>query len=110
MYDRFAEITEDINMSRETALRELLPLVQVAEALVQKYDAVVTNPPYMGASGMNERLSQYVKEHFPDTKADLFSCFIERGFKLANVQGFVSMITMESWMFLSSFEKCVRKL
>ena len=110
LYDRFAEITEDINMSRETALRELLPLVQVAEALVQKYDAVVTNPPYMGASGMNERLSQYVKEHFPDTKADLFSCFIERGFKLANVQGFVSMITMESWMFLSSFEKMRQKI
>ena len=110
LYDRFAEITEDINMSRETALRELLPLVQVAEALVQKYDTVVTNPPYMGASGMNERLSQYVKEHFPDTKADLFSCFIERGFKLANVQGFVSMITMESWMFLSSFEKMRQKI
>ena len=110
LYDRFAEITEDINMSRETALREILPLVQVAEALVQKYDAVVTNPPYMGASGMNERLSQYVKEHFPDTKADLFSCFIERGFKLANVQGFVSMITMESWMFLSSFEKMRQKI
>ena len=110
LYDRFAEITEDINMSRETALRELLPLVQVAEALVQKYDSVVTNPPYMGASGMNERLSQYVKEHFPDTKADLFSCFIERGFKLANVQGFVSMITMESWMFLSSFEKMRQKI
>ena len=110
LYDRFAEITEDINMSRETALREILPLVQVAEALAQKYDVVVTNPPYMGASGMNERLSQYVKEHFPDTKADLFSCFIERGFKLANVQGFVSMITMESWMFLSSFEKMRQKI
>ena len=65
----------------------------------------MTNPPYMGSSGMNARLSQYVKDHFPDTKADLFSCFIERGFQLANVQGFVSMITMESWMFLSSFEK-----
>lgn len=50
LYNRFAEITEDINMSRETALRELLPLVQVAEALAQKYDVVVTNPPYMSAS------------------------------------------------------------
>ena len=45
LYDRFAEITEDINMSRETALRELLPLVQLAEALAQKYDIAVTNPP-----------------------------------------------------------------
>lgn len=80
-------------------------LINIGEALSQQYDVVVTNPPYMGASGMNARLSQYVKDHFPDTKADLFSCFIERGFQLANVQGFVSMITMESWMFLSSFEK-----
>ena len=56
LYDRFAEITEDINMSRETALRELLPLVQVAEALAQKYDVVVTNPPYMGSSGMSAKL------------------------------------------------------
>ena len=80
-------------------------LINIGEALSQQYDVVVTNPPYMGASGMNARLSQYIKDHFPDTKADLFSCFIERGFQLANVQGFVSMITMESWMFLSSFEK-----
>ena len=105
LYARFDEIRNDINMMQMSALDELLPLVQCAEVLAQKYDVVVTNPPYMGSSGMNARLSQYVKDHFPDTKADLFSCFIERGFQLANVQGFVSMITMESWMFLSSFEK-----
>ena len=52
LYQRFDEIVEDIDMSRETALRELLPLVQVAEALAQKYDVVVTNPPYMGNSSM----------------------------------------------------------
>ena len=105
LYARFDEIREDINMMQMSALEELLPLVRCAEVLAQKYDVVVTNPPYMGASGMNARLSQYIKDHFPDTKSDLFACFIERGFQLANVQGFVSMITMESWMFLSSFEK-----
>ena len=83
----------------------LRALVVQGAILAQKYDVVVTNPPYMGSSGMNARLSQYVKDHFPDAKSDLFACFIERGFQLANVQGFVSMITMESWMFLSSFEK-----
>ena len=62
LYDRFAEITEDINMSRETALRELLPLVQVAEALAQKYDAVVTNPPYMGISNGDGKLNTLVKK------------------------------------------------
>ena len=105
LYARFDEIRNDINMMQLSALDELLPLVKCAELLAQKYDVVVTNPPYMGASGMNARLSQYVKDHFPDTKADLFSCFIERGFQIANARGFVSMITMESWMFLSSFEK-----
>ena len=105
LYARFDEIREDINMMQMSALDELLPVVRCAEVLARKYDVVVTNPPYMGASGMNARLAQHIKDHFPDTKADLFSCFIERGFQLANVQGFVSMITMESWMFLSSFEK-----
>ena len=105
LYDRFAEITEDINMSRETALRELLPLVQVAEALAQKYDVVVTNTPYMGSSGMSAKLSDYVKKNYPDSKSDLFSCFIEHGNGIIKRNRFNCMITMQSWMFLSSFEK-----
>ena len=105
LYDRFAEITDDINMSRETALRELLPLVQVAEALAQKYDVVVTNPPYMGSSGMSAKLSDYVKKNYPDSKSDLFSCFIEHGNGIIKRNRFNCMITMQSWMFLSSFEK-----
>lgn len=77
LYDRFAEITEDINMSRETALRELLPLVQVAEALAKKYDAVVTNPPYLGSDAMGIMLSSYVKKKYSRCKADMFAVFIE---------------------------------
>ncbi len=73
--------------------------------LAQKYDVVVTNPPYMGSSGMSAKLADFVKKNYPDTKADMFACFIEKGFKMANATGFISMITMESWMFLSSFEK-----
>ena len=110
LYDRFAEITEDINMSRETALRELLPLVQVAEALVQKYDAVVTNPPYMGASGMGAKLSDYVKKNYPDSKSDLFAVFIEKCGQIAKRNGYQAMITQHAWMFLSSFEKLRTKL
>ena len=110
LYDRFAEITEDINMSRETALREILPLVQVAEALVQKYDAVVTNPPYMGASGMGAKLSDYVKKNYPDSKSDLFAVFIEKCGQMAKRNGYQAMITQHSWMFLSSFEKLRTKL
>ena len=94
---------DELNL--ETTKDALCNLVELGAVMARKYDVVVTNPPYMGASGMNARLAQHIKDHFPDTKADLFACFIERGFQLANVQGFVSMITMESWMFLSSFEK-----
>ena len=105
LYARFAEIKEDIHISREAALRELLPLVQVAEALAQKYDTVVTNPPYMGSSGMSAKLSDYVKKNYPDSKSDLFSCFIEHGNCMIKCNRFNCMVTMQSWMFLSSFEK-----
>ena len=110
LYDRFAEITEDINMSRETALRELLPLVQVAEALAQKYDTVVTNPPYMGSSGMSVKLSDYVKKNYPDSKSDLFAVFIEKCGQMPKRNGYQAMITQHAWMFLSSFEKLRTKM
>mgnify|MGYP006067123577 FL=1 len=105
MYDRFAEITEDINMSRETALRELLPLVQMAEALAQRYDVIVTNPPYMGASGMSGKLSSFVKKKYPDTKSDMSTIMMERTLEMCTVHGYVSMINIPVWMFLSSYEK-----
>ena len=110
LYDRFAEIEEDINMSRETALRELLPLVQVAEALAQKYYAVVTNPPYMGASGMSAKLSDYAKKNYPDSKSDLFAVFIEKCGQMPKKNGYQAMITQHAWMFLSSFEKLRGKM
>ena len=86
-------------------LRVLCPLVEQARMLVQKYDVVVTNPPYMGSSGMNARLSDYVKKYYPDSKSDLFACFMERADAFVKENRFTSLITMESWMFLSSFEK-----
>ncbi len=78
--------------------------------LAQKYDVVVTNPPYMGNSGMGAKLSEFVKKNYPDSKSDMFSAFIERCRELLMPRGFQSMITMESWMFLSSFEKLREKL
>ena len=110
LYDRFAEIEDDIHISRETALRELRPLVQIAEALAQKYDVVVTNPPYMGASGMSAALSNYVKKNYPDSKSDLFAVFIEKCGQLPKKNGYQAMITQHAWMFLSSFEKLRGKL
>ena len=105
LYARFAEIKEDIHISCEAALRELLPLVQTAEALAQKYDVVVTNPPYMGASGMSMKLSDFVKKNYPDSKSDLFAVCIERGNQMVVHNGINCMVTMQSWMFLTSFEK-----
>lgn len=86
-------------------LRVLCPLIEQARMLVQKYDVVVTNPPYMGGSGMNARLSDYVKKYYPDSKSDLFAVFIEHGNEMVKRAGFNCMVTMQSWMFLSSFEK-----
>lgn len=103
LYARFDEIREDINISRESALRELLPLVQVAEAMAQKYDAVITNPPYMGNKGMNAKLTNYVQTYYPNSKLDLFAIFIEVCNTLLKRYGFQAMITQHSWMFLQSF-------
>lgn len=91
------------------AIAAIVPLMQQAEILARQYDAVITNPPYMGASGMNEKLSKFVKEKYPDSKSDLFAVFIERGLEWVKENGYTSMITMESWMFLSSFEKLRKK-
>lgn len=83
----------------------MYPLIDQARMLVQKYDVVVTNPPYMGSSGMSARLSDYVKKVYPDSKSDLFAVFIEHGNEMVKRAGFNCMVTMQSWMFLSSFEK-----
>ena len=88
----------------------MYPLIDQARMLVQKYDVVVTNPPYMGGSGMNEKLSDYVKKYYPDSKSDLFACFMERADAFVKDNRFTSLITMESWMFLSSFEKLREKV
>ena len=80
-------------------------LVRQAEILTGRYDAVVANPPYMGSRGMNSLLKKLVRDHFPDAKGDLFACFIRRGFTMAKEAGHNAMVTMQSWMFLSSFQK-----
>ena len=109
LYARFDEIRNDINMMQMSALDELLPLVRCAEVLAQKYDVVVTNPPYMGASGMGAKLSDYVKKNFPDSKADMFAVFIERCGQMAKKNGYQAMITQPSFLFLTSFERLREK-
>lgn len=110
LYARFDEIRNDINMMQMSALDELLPLVKCAELLAQKYDVVVTNPPYMAVSNAGAKVNVYVKKNFPDSKADLFAVFIERCGQMAKKNGYQAMITQHAWMFLSSFEKLRTKL
>ncbi len=105
LYDRFAEITENINMYREAALRELLPLVQVAEALAQKYDTVVTNPPYMADSGMSPHLLNYVKDNFKNYKTICNSCFMKKTIAMLKANRFTGLMTSYTWMFLTAFSK-----
>ena len=81
-----------------------------ADFLATKYHVVITNPPYMGGKGMNSQLKAFAEENYPDSKSDLFAMFIERCCALAVPYGYVSMVTMQSWMFLSSFEKLRIKL
>lgn len=83
------------------------PLLKQAKLLVQKYDVVVTNPPYMPPS---PKQKQYVQKNYPDSKSDLFAVFIEKCHDLTKKNAYQAMITMHSWMFLSSFEKLRNKL
>lgn len=85
--------------------KSVLKVLKQADYLSQKYQVVVANPPYMGGKGMNPRLAKWAKDHYPDSKSDLFAMFIERNLKLAKLAGMSAMINMQSWMFLSSYEK-----
>lgn len=89
---------------------QLKAMVKLYKILSQKYDVVCTNPPYMGSSGMNAVLSDYVKKNFPDSKSDLFACFMEKCGQLVKRNGLYAMITQHAWMFLSSYEKLREKL
>lgn len=87
------------------AIRAQLPAFELILALTEKYHALVMNPPYMGAGSMNEVLSKYVKKNYEEGKADLFSTFMMLSIDRLVVNGKYGMINMQSWMFLSSFEK-----
>ena len=104
LYARFDEIRNDINMMQMSALDELLPLVKCAELLAQKYDVVVTNPPYMGSGGMSDKLVALSKRLYPNVKSDLFSMCIQKMIGLTRENGLFAYIAPQSWMFLSTQE------
>lgn len=99
----------DNSFGIEATQQRLQELVTVGEVLAQKYEVVVTNPPYLGSSRFNDKLDAYVKEHFKDEKSDLSMVMYRQSLDSYSVHnGLVAFITTSSWMFLSSFEKLRR--
>ena len=115
--DRYDALADFIETARQEAgnllfrawidevAQRILPLIQQATWLAAKYDIVVTNPPYMGGSNMSAKLSAFVKKHYPDTKSDLSTIFMEKTLAMCQDSGYMSMINIPVWMFLSSYEK-----
>jgi type II restriction/modification system DNA methylase subunit YeeA len=85
--------------------QKVLQALKQVDYLSQKYHVVIANPPYMGGKGMNTKLKAFAGDNYPNSKSDLFAIFIERGFHLILERGYNAMVTMQSWMFLSSYEK-----
>ncbi|MCB6925864.1 BREX-1 system adenine-specific DNA-methyltransferase PglX [Enterocloster bolteae] len=110
LHSRFREVENDIHISRDVVLNNLLPLVHIAELIVQKYDVVCTNPPYMGNGDMNDKLSSYVQEMYSIAKSDLYATFILRCQKWLLPNRFQAMVTMQSWMNLGAFEELRKQL
>ena len=107
-----SQTTENMNLTLwfSAVEHEVPKLIEQAIILTQGYDVVVTNPPYMGGSGMSAKLSNFVKKYYPDSKSDLFAVFIEQCKQMTKKNGYQAMITQHAWMFLSSFEKLRTKL
>lgn len=89
----------------ENAAQRLQEVIDVAEVMANQYMATTTNPPYMGAGGMDAKLSGFIKKYYPDSKADLFAVFIEKGLRFLQDNSYLAMITQHTWMFISSFER-----
>lgn len=102
--EALGKANETGDLYAQAAAQDLLPLVAQAKVLGRKFDAVVANPPYMGGKFFSGNLKNFAKQFYFDAKGDLFACFLKRGFNSLKAAGFNTMVTMESWMFLSSYE------
>ncbi|WP_241381432.1 BREX-1 system adenine-specific DNA-methyltransferase PglX, partial [Klebsiella pneumoniae] len=102
--DTLYRLDQEGDSQQKAAAKAFIPYIQQAWILAQRYDAVVANPPYMGGKGMNGELKEFAKNHFPDSKSDLFAMFMQHAFSLLKENGFNAQVNMQSWMFLSSYE------
>ena len=99
-----AKAIECWDVFARAAAQDLVPLVQQTKTLAMKFDAVVANPPYMGRKNMDNPVKSWVQNHYPKSWNDLYGCFIERASRFGRNHSVISMVTMQGWMFISSFE------
>ncbi|PAY54094.1 BREX-1 system adenine-specific DNA-methyltransferase PglX [Ligilactobacillus salivarius] len=104
LYARLEEVKNEATMYGE-AIENLRPLIQVAQVLSQKYDVVVTNPPYMGSANMNAKLSNFIKKNYANYKSDFFSAFVIHCSEMTKKTGYCGFLTPYVWMFIKSYEK-----
>ncbi|HHW1742317.1 BREX-1 system adenine-specific DNA-methyltransferase PglX [Pseudomonas aeruginosa] len=110
LLEQLRQLARGGDVMQKPAAEQLIPFVQQAWVLAQRYDAVVANPPYMGSKFYNLSLKTFVNQHFENAKGDLYAAFIERNLRLAARDRYVGMITIPNWMFLSSFEGVRREI
>ena len=110
LYARFDEVADESSFHRDNILKHLLPLVHVAQTLAQKYDVVVTNPPYRRTTDVEITIQDYVKETYPDSYSDLSTVFMERCVNFSNPNGYISMINIPVWMSIASYANLRKKL
>ena len=110
IHDKLTSAIESSDLFIRSNIQELQRAISHLISLQKKYHCTVANPPYMGGGKMNAELSKFVKSKYPISKADLFSCFIERSLSFIPQNGLNGLVTMESWMFLSSFEALRKKI
>ena len=93
------------NLVKQALLQKLEPFINILFALTRRYEAIAANPPYMGQGNMNNELKNYINDHYPNSKNDLMTVFMDLAVALTKSSGQIGMINLPSWMFLSSFEK-----
>lgn len=102
LFARFDEIKNDVNLYRNMAMDDLLPLVREAKILFDKYAVVATNPPYLNK--FDAKLKKYIVDNYADYKGDLFSVFIYRNFGFCEKNGYSGFMTPNVWMFIKTYE------
>ena len=105
LFARCDECADEVHFHQNEINEDIIPLIKIAYIMTQKYDVVVTNPPYMGARLLNDKLRQFMAEYYADAKIDTYAVFILRCLNLKNDFGYVGMMTPNTWLTINSYKK-----